>query len=94
MTYKYKIYYYNDIKGGGNTFPQYPDNYDEVRSSEWPPIKDTRITINDETKNEISGIVIDNIWNNTASVIKLDNQDHIEHSFIENSEYKNKAIYI
>ena len=35
MTYKYKIYYYNDIKGGGNTFPQYPDNYDEVRSSEW-----------------------------------------------------------
>lgn len=92
----YKIYnikYLEPIQYGGDIItyvPEYPMNLGESRSAEWPPSINEKITVKDpnSTKN-YSGIVIDNIWNETASIVKLQDQDYTELSFKDEPKYNN-----
>ena len=90
MSSIYKISYHKIMKGGsiGNAFPDYPENLAQVRSSDWPPQEGKRINI-EEDKKTMSGTIIKNIWNNTASVVKIDNENYIEATFKDQSEYNN-----
>ena len=84
----YKIYtikYLEPIQYGGDIItyvPEYPNNLGESRSADWPPSINERVSIEDpNSKKVLSGTVIDNLWNGTACVIKLQNQDFTEVSF-------------
>ena len=92
----YKIYnikYLEPIQYGGDIItyvPEYPMNLGESRSAEWPPSVNEKVNVKDpESKKNYSGIVIDNIWNETASVVKLQEQDYIELSFKDEPKYNN-----
>ncbi len=98
MSYKYKISYYQVMKGGHtdiiNSYPDYPEHLDQVRTSDWPPQEGESVIIENDN-NKFKGSIIKNIWNNTASVVKLDNDNYIEMSFKDNSEYNNgKGYYL
>ena len=97
MTFKYKIIY--NLKGGDDhdrsEFPDYPDKFDLIRSNDWPPEKNSNIVIEDESNGNLKGEVIENIWNDTASVIKLSNSNYVESSFIDYPQYNNgKGYYL
>ena len=97
MTYKYKIKY--NMKGGydhyKSEFPDYPDNLNIIRTNDWPPKKSSLIEIEDETNGILKGLVIDNIWNDTASIVKLENPNYVEASFIDYPQYNNgKGHYL
>lgn len=85
---------------GGNDhyrseFPDYPEKFNLIRSNDWPPEKNSNIQIEDENNGILKGMVIDNIWNDTASVIKLDNSNYVEPSFIDYPQYSNgKGYYL
>ncbi len=92
----YKIYnikYLEPIQYGGDIItyvPEYPMNLGESRSAEWPPSINEKVNVKDpESKKSYSGIVIDNIWNETASVVKLQEQDYTELSFKDEPKYNN-----
>ena len=95
MISKYKINY--NLKGGYDynmsEFPDYPDKLNIIRSNDWPPEKSSLIEIEDETHGILKGIVFDNIWNDTASIIKLDNSNYVEASFIDYPQYNNGRGY-
>jgi len=98
MISKYKINYFN-MKGGNDhdrtEFPDYPDKLGIIRTNEWPPEKNNTIEIEDESKGKLIGTVIDNIWNGTASIIKLNNSNYTEASFIDYPQYDNgKGYYL
>ena len=98
MSSKYKISYHKTMKGGHidniNSYPDYPEHLAQVRTSDWPPQEGQSIIIENDS-NKFKGTTIKNIWNNTASVVKLDNDNYIELSFKDNSEYNNgKGYYL
>jgi hypothetical protein len=98
MTSKYKIIYYN-MKGGNDhdraEFPDYPDNLGIIRTNEWPPEKNRLIEIKDEKNGNLLGTTVNNIWNNTAAIIKLNNSDYTEASFVDYPQYNNgKGYYL
>lgn len=73
-----------------NIFPDYPSNLGAVRSSDsWPPKKNTHIIIQDKVYGNLPGTVISNIWNKTAAIVRLDNQNHpiAESSLINEPNY-------
>jgi hypothetical protein len=87
------------MKGGNDhdrtEFPNYPDNLGIIRTNEWPPKKDASIEITDESNGKLLGTVVDNIWNDTASIIKLSNSDYTEASFIDYPQFNNgKGYYL
>lgn len=102
----FKINY--DMTGGANDyklmapnlniFPNYPNNLGAVRSSDsWPPKKNTHIIIQDKIYGQLPGTVISNIWNKTAAIVRLDNQNHPipEASLVNESNYNNgKGHYL
>ena len=91
----YKINYSKlNQKGGNNdiiTFiPDYPNNLEESRSNEWPPKLNSKITIKDEnTKKVFNGTVVQNIWNETASIVDINDDSYIEMSLRDESKYNN-----
>ena len=97
----YKINYNNNLKikqnGGDNqiTFtPDYPDDIEQSRSADWPPSIGSSIIITDPSNNKkYTGSVEQNIWNDTASVIKLTNNDYIEISLKDDSKWNNGKGY-
>ena len=98
MSSKYKISYHKFMKGGHtdfiNTYPDYPDHLAQVRTADWPPQEGENITINNQN-NKFKGSVVKNIWNNTASVVKLNNDDYVELSFKDETQYNNgKGYYL
>lgn len=98
MISKYKINYFN-MKGGNDhnrtEFPDYPDKLGIIRTNEWPPEKNSAIEIEDESNGKLTGTVVDNIWNDTASIIKLNNSNYTEASFIDYPQYDNgKGYYL
>jgi len=98
MSSKYKISYHYLMKGGSadivNTYADYPEHLAQIRSSEWPPNEGENITIKNDN-NEFKGTILKNIWNNTASVIKLDNDNYTELTFKEDVQYNNgKGHYL
>ena len=98
MISKYKINYFN-MKGGNDhdrtEFPDYPDKLGIIRTNEWPPEKNSSIEIEDENNGKLTGTVVDNIWNDTASIIKLNNSNYTEASFIDYPQYDNgKGYYL
>ena len=91
----YKIKY-NMIGGNENfsEFPDYPDNLKEIRLSKWPPNLNSNIIIQYESLS-LNGIVKEYIWNETACIIKLDNENYSEPSLSGNSKYnKGKGYYL
>ena len=95
----YKIYnikYLEPIQYGGDIItyvPEYPMNLGESRSAEWPPSINEKVNVKDpESKKNYSGIVIDNIWNETASVVKLQEQDYTELSFKDEPKYNRWSL--
>jgi hypothetical protein len=87
------------MKGGSDhyrsEFPDYPDNLNIIRANDWPPEKSSIIEIEDETNGILKGLVIDNIWNNTASIVKLDNSNYVEATFIDYPQYNHgKGYYL
>ena len=98
MISKYKIIYYN-MKGGDDhdrtEFPDYPDNLGIIRTNEWPPERNRLIEITDEKNGKLTGSIVDNIWNNTASIVKLSNSNFVEASFAEYPQFNNgKGYYL
>lgn len=99
MDYKYKyIIKYSNIMNGGNittSFPDYPNDLGLIRSNSWPPQKNKRIIIKDNENGLLKGTVVSYIWNNTASIIKLDNNNYVESTFISNKELNyGKGYYL
>ena len=95
----FKINYTNDMSGGAmEFFPNYPMNLGDIRSyDQWPPKKNSRITIQDNVYGDLPGIVVANIWNKTAAIIRLDNQNHplVESSLVNEPNYNNgKGHYL
>lgn len=91
MNSTYKIVYYNKNMRGGheiNAFPDYPKNLDEIRLNDWPPTENSRISINHEN-NKYQGTAVKNIWNNTATIVKLDNENYTEPSLADDSTFSN-----
>jgi hypothetical protein len=87
------------MKGGNDhdrtEFPDYPDKLGIIRTNEWPPEKNSAIEIEDESNGKLTGTVVDNIWNDTASIIKLNNSNYTEASFIDYPQYDNgKGYYL
>lgn len=91
------IFKINYMKGGSN-FPSYPNSFDFIRSHDfWPPKKNTHIIIKDKTYGDLGGTVISHIWNKTAAIIRLDNQNHplAEASLINEPNFNNgKGHYL
>lgn len=85
------------MKGGSNhnisEFPDYPDNLGIIRSNDWPPKKNSLIEIEDETNGILNGTVTENIWNDTASIVKLNNSNYVEASFIDYPQFNNGNGY-
>lgn len=96
----YKIYnikYLEPIQYGGDIItyvPEYPMNLGESRSAEWPPSINEKISVKDpNSNNTYSGVVVDNIWNETASIVKLQDENYIELSLKDESGYNNGKGY-
>lgn len=91
----YKINYSKLNQKGGNddiiTFvPDYPDNLAQSRLNEWPPKLNTKITIKEENSKRIfNGTVVQNIWNETASIIDIDDNNYVEMSLRDEDKYNN-----
>lgn len=92
----YKIYnikYLEPIQYGGDIItyvPEYPNTLGESRSAEWPPSVNEKVNVRDpETKKEYSGVIISNIWNETASIVKLQDPNYIEMSLRDEPSYNN-----
>ena len=81
---------------GGNEyrseFPDYPDNLKEIKLSKWPPNINSSINIQYDSFN-LNGTVVEYIWNDTACIIKLDNNNYTEPSLSSNSKYNNGVGY-
>ena len=91
----YKIKY-NMIGGNEYTteFPDYPDNLKEIKLAKWPPDLNSNINIQYESLN-LNGSVQEYIWNDTACIIKLDNDIYTEPSLSSNPKYNNgKGYYL
>lgn len=91
----YKIKY-NMIGGNEYTseFPDYPDNLKEIKLTKWPPDLNSNINIQYESLN-LNGSVQEYIWNDTACIIKLDNDIYTEPSLSSNPKYNNgKGYYL
>ncbi len=89
----YKIKYSNN-----SYFPDYPDNLKYARSSDWPPVIGSEINItnpnnatgstaNSALEKKYNGIVKKYIWNETAAIIKIDDNDFIEQSLKFNPKW-------
>ena len=97
----YKINYKNINKyyqyGGNNIttyIPDYPNGMEHSRSADWPPNVGTTINIKNPSDHKTySGIVSKNVWNDTASIIKLDNSDYIEISLKDDPKWNNGIGY-
>ena len=97
----YKINYKNInvySQYGGNNIttyvPDYPEKIEHTRSADWPPIVGTTINVkipNDDKT--FSGVVSENVWNDTASIIKLDNSNYVEVSLKEDIKWNNGIGY-
>ena len=91
----YKINYSKLNQKGGNDdiityVPDYPDNLGQSRLNEWPPKLNSKITIKEEsTKRTFNGTVVQNIWNETASIIDIDDNNYIEMSLRDEDKYNN-----
>ncbi len=92
----YKIIY-NLLKGGNNNlteFPDYPDNLKEIKLSKWPPELKSNINIKYDSF-DFNGTVVEYIWNDTACIIKLDNETYTEPSLLSNTKFNNgKGYYL
>ena len=85
----YKINY--NMVGGTeyrSEFPDYPDNLKEIKLTKWPPNLNSSINIQYDSFN-FNGTVIEYIWNDTACVVKLDNNNYTEPSLSSNPKYNN-----
>ena len=95
MTFIYKIIY--NLKGGNDhdrsEFPDYPDKFDLIRSNDWPPEKNSDIVIEDESNGNLKGKVIENIWNDTASIVKIENEEYQELSLKDDDNWNNGIGY-
>jgi hypothetical protein len=69
-------------------FPDYPDNLKEIKLTKWPPNLNSSINIQYDSFN-FDGTVIEYIWNDTACVVKLDNNNYTEPSLSSNPKYNN-----
>lgn len=69
-------------------FPDYPDNLKEIKLTKWPPNLNSSINIQYDSFN-FNGTVIEYIWNDTACVVKLDNNNYTEPSLSSNPKYNN-----
>jgi hypothetical protein len=83
---------------GGNEytseFPDYPNNLKEIKLTKWPPDLNSNINIQYESLN-LNGSVQEYIWNDTACIIKLDNDIYNEPSLSSNPKYNNgKGYYL
>lgn len=91
-----KLYKINYNMIGGNEyrseFPDYPDNLKEIKLSKWPPNINSSINIQYDSFN-LNGTVVEYIWNDTACIIKLDNNNYTEPSLSSNSKYNNGVGY-
>ena len=73
---------------------KYIINYQLGGYYEWPKLN-KHIIIHDEIKGNLKGIVYNYIWNNTACVIKLENEDYIEYSLKDKYDYNyGKGYYL
>lgn len=92
----YKIIY-NMLEGGNNNlteFPDYPDNLKEIKLSKWPPELNSNINIKYDSF-DFNGTVVEYIWNDTACIIKLDNETYTEPSLLSNTKFNNgKGYYL
>ena len=96
----YKINYTNNkllYQYGGfgsiNYEPGYPRQLQYIRSSEWPPKVDSIIRIKSPDKNIYIGVVQENIWNDTASIVKIENEDYQELSLKDDPNWNNGIGY-
>ena len=90
----YKIYnikYLEPIQYGGDIItydPEYPVNLEKARLTEWPPKINEKINVKDpNSKKDLTGFIIENIWNDTASIIKLNDPNYIEMSLKDDPKY-------
>ena len=67
----------------------YPNNF---KSFKWPPDIKSKINIKYDSFN-FNGTVIEYIWNDTACIIKLDNDSYTEPSLSSNAKYNNGVGY-
>jgi hypothetical protein len=85
------------LEGGNNNlteFPDYPDNLKEIKLSKWPPELKSNINVKYDSF-DFNGTVIEYIWNNTACIVKLDNENYIEPSLSSNTKFNNgKGYYL
>ena len=98
MYKSYNINYTKFLQSGGNDIityvPEYPENLGESRSIEWPPTINESIKTKDPTsKKDFNGIVVENIWNETASVIKIDDENFVESSLRDSEKFNNGKGY-
>ena len=96
----YKIYninYVNQIGGSDiiTHVPEYPSNLGDSRSAEWPPSINEQINVKEPTSQKIyNGIIVDNIWNETAAIVKLEDTSYLEPSLRDESKYNNGKGYL
>lgn len=98
MYKSYNINYTKILQSGGNDIityvPEYPENLGESRSIEWPPTINESIKTKDPiSKKDFNGIVVENIWNETASVIKIDDENFVESSLRDSEKFNNGKGY-
>ena len=101
MSKNYTIYYSNEKQIGGHKnfqsnfttyVPDYPAKLGISRSMNWPPSINLQIKIKDpKTPTVYEGSVIENIWNDTASVIKINDDQYVEKS-LETYDKFNRGI--
>lgn len=91
---KYTINYKNINLNGGftdesnflieNSFIEENDKLD----SNWPPEKGRNITVYDDlTKRNYQGSIIDIIWNNTGAVVKINDNNYVDPTFVNEAKY-------